>query len=38
VAAVPVPSAFPRQVRNDPVGHINLHFLARTGLPFRQQQ
>jgi hypothetical protein len=29
MAVVRVPAAFPRHVRNDPVGHINLHFLSR---------
>jgi hypothetical protein len=28
VEIVHVPAAFPRQVRNDPVRHINFHFIA----------
>jgi hypothetical protein len=28
VVVVHVPAAFPRQVRNDPVGHIDPHFLS----------
>jgi hypothetical protein len=28
LAVLHVPAAFPRQVCNDPVGHINLYFLA----------
>jgi hypothetical protein len=27
-AAMHIPTAFPRQVRKDPIGHIDLHFLA----------